>query len=139
VQEHSSLLSFPPSPFVQGEGCFSRALLFKVRGVPRRGRESSLYRFTAWWYAIYMDTKLIAITTASDEMEATMIVGLFAAAGIPAMAKRSVKDGYGTVYQGPFGSFDILVDEENVAAAQTVLDAEDVPAELDEKPDIPAD
>jgi hypothetical protein len=86
-----------------------------------------------------MDAKLIAITTASDEMEASMIVGLFAAAGIPAMAKRSVKDGYGTVYQGPFGSFDILVDEENVAAAQTVLDAEDVPAELDEKPDIPAD
>jgi len=86
-----------------------------------------------------MDTKLIAITTASDEMEADMIVGLFAAAGIPAMAKRSVRDGYGTVYQGPFGSFDILVDEENAMAAQTVLDAEDVPGELDEKPDIPAD
>jgi hypothetical protein len=90
-------------------------------------------------YTEIMDTKLIAITTASDEMEATMIVGLFAAAGIPAMAKRSVRDGYGTVYQGPFGSFDILVDEENATAAQTVLDAEDVPGELDEKPDIPAD
>jgi hypothetical protein len=55
------------------------------------------------------------------------------------MAKRSVRDGYGTVYQGPFGSFDILVDEENATAAQTILDAEDVPGELDEKPDIPAD
>ena len=98
-----------------------------------------LCQLTPWWYTDIMDTRLIAITTASDEMEATMIVGLFAAAGIPAMAKRSVKDGYGTVYQGPFGSFDILVDEENVAAAQTVLDAEDVPAELDEKPDVPAD
>ena len=86
-----------------------------------------------------MDTKLIAITTASDEIEADMIVGLLAAAGIPAMAKRSVKDGYGTVYQGPFGSFDILIDEVNVVAAQAVLDAEDVPGELDEKPDIPAD
>jgi len=31
------------------------------------------------------------------------------------------------------------VDEENATAAQTVLDAEDVPGELDEKPDIPAD
>jgi hypothetical protein len=86
-----------------------------------------------------MDTKLIAITTASDEMEADMIVGLFAAAGIPAMAKRSVKEGYGSIYQGPFGSFDILIDEENAASAQKVLEAEDVPAELDEKPDIPAD
>ena len=90
-------------------------------------------------YTNIMDTKLIAITTASDEMEANMIVGLLAAAGIPAMAKRSVRDGYGTVYQGPFGSFDILIDEENATAAQTVLDAEDVPGELDEKPDIPAD
>ncbi|MHB8106718.1 MAG: putative signal transducing protein [Candidatus Cryosericum sp.] len=86
-----------------------------------------------------MDTKLIAITTASDEIEADMIVGLLTAAGIPAMAKRSVKDGYGTVYQGPFGSFDILIDEVNAVAAQAVLDAEDVPGELDEKPDIPAD
>jgi hypothetical protein len=86
-----------------------------------------------------MDTKLIAITTASDELEADMIVGLLSAAGIPAMVKRSVKDGYGSIYQGPFGSFDILVDEENAAAAQTVIDAEDVPAELNEKPDIPAD
>ncbi len=90
-------------------------------------------------YTGVMDTKLIAITTASDELEANMIVGLLAAAGIPAMAKRSVKDGYGSIYQGPFGSFDILVDEENATAAQTVLDAEDVPAELDEKPDIPTD
>jgi type III secretory pathway lipoprotein EscJ len=86
-----------------------------------------------------MDSRLVGITIASDELEANMIVGLLAAAGIPAMAKRSVRDGYGTVYQGPFGSFDILVDEENAAAAQTVLDAEDVPGELDEKPDIPAD
>lgn len=86
-----------------------------------------------------MDTKLIPITTASDEIEADMIVGLLAATGIPATTRRSVRDGYGTVYQGPFGSFDILIDEENVTAAQTVLDAEDVPGELDEKPDIPAD
>lgn len=86
-----------------------------------------------------MDTKLVAITTAADELEADMIVGLLDAAGIPAMVKRSVRDGYGSIYQGPFGSFDILVDEENAAAAQAVIDAEDVPAELDEKPDIPSD
>jgi type III secretory pathway lipoprotein EscJ len=86
-----------------------------------------------------MDTKLISITTASDELEANMIVGLLAAAGIPAMAKRSVKDGYGTLYQGPFGSFDIMVDEQDAPAAQVVIDAEDVPGELDEQPDTPAD
>jgi hypothetical protein len=86
-----------------------------------------------------MGTKLISITTASDELEANMIVGLLAASGIPALAKRSVRDGYGTVYQGPFGSFDIMVDEEDAPAAQVALDAEDVPGELDEQPDIPAD
>jgi type III secretory pathway lipoprotein EscJ len=86
-----------------------------------------------------MDTKLVSITTASDELEANMIVGLLTAAGIPAMARRSVRDGYGTLYQGPFGSFDIMVDEEDLAAAQVVLDAEDVPGELDEQPDTPPD
>jgi hypothetical protein len=55
------------------------------------------------------------------------------------MAKRSVKDGYGTLYQGPFGSFDIMVDEQDAPAAQVVIDAEDVPGELDEQPDTPAD
>jgi len=90
-------------------------------------------------YTAGMDTKLISITTASDELEANMIVGLLAAAGIPAMAKRSVRDGYGTLYQGPFGSFDIMVDERDASAAQSTLDAEDVPGELDEQPDTPAD
>ncbi|HNW84343.1 MAG: DUF2007 domain-containing protein [Candidatus Cryosericum sp.] len=86
-----------------------------------------------------MDTRLVVVTTAADELEADMIVGLLNSAGIPAMAKRSSKDGYGTVYQGPYGSFDVLVDEDNAAAAHEVLDAEDVPSELDERPDIPSD
>lgn len=86
-----------------------------------------------------MGAKLISITTASDELEANMIVGLLAAAGVSAMAKRSVRDGYGTLYQGPFGSFDIMVDEDDVPSAQVALDAEDVPGELDEQPDTPAD
>ncbi len=86
-----------------------------------------------------MSTKLVSVTTASDELEANMIVGLLSAAGITAMTKRSVRNGYGTFYQGPFGSFDILVDEEDVVEATAALDAEDVPGELDEQPDPPRD
>ncbi len=90
-------------------------------------------------YTDNMKTKLVVITVASDELEAEMIAGMLTSSGIPAMVKRSVRDGFGTVYQGPFGSFNILVDEGDVQAAQTVLDAEDVPGEMDEKPDIPTD
>ncbi len=93
--------------------------------------------FSVSVYTTAMKPKLVVATTASDELEAEMIVGMLQAAGIPAMVKRTVRDGFGTVYQGPFGSFDVLVDESDAQAAQKVLDAEDVPGELDEKPDIP--
>ena len=70
-----------------------------------------------------MNDKLVVVYTAAGQLNAQVIKGLLEAAGIPAVISQ---EGAGDVFGftiGPLGLADILVTEEQAAAARDLLEA----------------